>query len=256
MLRSFWDEGARQSGCACQIETLRTGGDYCVNMTILVVGAAILLGGLLAFWSFRRPVTTARGDAAQKHDSDQGLVAEPTRHAFIEVTNSYGHFDSSPLLVLPSPNLDEIMGGDTPVVQKLSAANRTYWASADLGDRRMTALIGYLQHPDPSVRVGTMRFVPSNGSSRVAQALVDVLMADPDSTVRSAAASTIWECEKAVHCKYAVGKLEDEVHRERDRNSRRYGSTRAQSALRLLLAQAPDEPAKQGLSTLLKGRSL
>jgi len=51
-------------------------------------------------------------------------VASDTREkptAAIEIPNSYGHYDSSPLLVERFPNLNEIFGNqDPPTIQKLS----------------------------------------------------------------------------------------------------------------------------------------
>ncbi len=161
----------------------------------------------------------------------------------IQIGNNYGHYDGSPLLVSASPNLDEIFTGDTPVIQRLSDRNRNYWSKASLGDRRMTALIGYLQHPDPEVRRSVMRFVPSNQSARVAQVLLDRLLYDPDRAVQAAAADTIWQCEKEYHCKFAVRRLNDIG----DQNL-------AQNARNLLVQHSPDEQARQALNGVIKSK--
>lgn len=158
----------------------------------------------------------------------------------IQIRNSYGHYDGSPLLVSASPNLEEIFTGDnTPAIQMLSDGNREYWSTASLRERRMTALIGYLQHPDAPVRMATMRFVASNQSARVSQVLFDRFVSDPDVAVQVSAAKTIWECEKDSNCKFAIGKLKD----TRDQS-------RVQRALRLLIDSAPSDESRQAVQRL------
>lgn len=170
--------------------------------------------------------------------------------AIIEILNSYGHFDSSPLLVEKSPNLKEIFESQNPpIIQKLSDRNRQYWSNASAKEKLMTALIGYLQHPDPEVRKATMAFVPQDPPVRVAQVLVDRLGGDPDASVRIVAAKTIWECEREVNCKYAVNKLKDEIQYGSERSM--VGPTRARKAFQLLVEHAPDPKAKDAIQKLI-----
>ena len=183
---------------------------------------------------------------AQKATSATREKAKPV----IEISNSYGHYDSSPLLVEKSPDLNKIFSGpNPPVIQKLSDTNRTYWSTASVSERRMTALIGYLQHPDPQVRKAVMAFIPQNQSGRVAQVLVDRLGGDPDSSVRIVAAKTTWECERKVNCEYAVSNLKDEIKYGTERSI--IGPTRARKALQLLVEHAPDNEAKDALQKLI-----
>ena len=94
--------------------------------------------------------------------------------AVIKILNSYGHYDSSPLLVEKSPDVEKIFkDSNPPVIQQLSDRNRDYWSSASVGDRRMTLYIGYLQHPNPEVRKAVMVFLPHDMPARVAQVLTD-----------------------------------------------------------------------------------
>jgi HEAT repeat protein len=168
----------------------------------------------------------------------------------IEIPNSYGHYDSSPLLVEESPELEKIFSDpNPPVIQKLSDANREYWSTASASERCMTALIGYLQHPNPEVRRAVMGFIPQNQSGRVSQVLIDRLGGDPDSSVRIAAAKTIWECEREVNCKYAVDKLKDEMEYGTERSM--VGPTRARKAVQLLIEYAPNQEAKDALKKLI-----
>ena len=180
-------------------------------------------------------------------------VASDTREkptAAIEIPNSYGHYDSSPLLVERFPNLNEIFGNqDPPTIQKLSDNNRQYWSKASAKEKLMTALIGYLQHPDPEIRKATIAFVPQNQSGRVAQVLVDRLGGDPDASVRIVAAQTIWECERNVNCEYAVNKLRDEIQYGSERSM--VGPTRARKAMQLLVEHAPDPQAKDAIQKLI-----
>jgi hypothetical protein len=170
--------------------------------------------------------------------------------AVIEIPNSYGHFDSSPLLVERSPDLNKILSDpNPPVIQKLSDANRAYWSAASVSERRMTAAIGYLQHPNPEVRRAVMAFVPPNPPVRVAQVLVDRLGGDPDLSVRIAAAETIWECERKENCESTVSCLKDEIEYGTEQSM--VGPTRARKALQLLVEHAPDHEAKDALQKLI-----
>lgn len=103
----------------------------------------------------------------------------------------------------------------------------------------MTALIGYLQHPDPSIRKATMGFVGPDESARVSQALFDRLTSDPDATVQVAAAQTIWVSEREANCKYAIWKLKD----TRDQS-------RVRKGLSLLIDHAPDAHARKAVQKL------
>lgn len=183
-------------------------------------------------------------------------VAPATREkpkAVIEIWNNYGIYDSSPLLVEESPDIEKIFNDpDPPVIQRLSDANREYWSTASAEDRRITALIGYLQHPDPEVRRAVMKFIPQNQSSMAVmnlwQTLFDRLGGDSDSSVRIAAAKTIWECERSVNCQFAVEKLKDEIEYGKEQSM--VGPTRARKAFQLLIEYAPDQKARDALQEL------
>lgn len=165
----------------------------------------------------------------------------------IEV-QSYGHYDSSPLLIEESPDLERLFT-DLPVIQKPSEHNRGYWSTASASERRMTLLVGYLQHPNPEVRKAVMAFIPDEMPGRVSQLLVDILGGDPDADVRLAATKTIWEHEREVNCKYAVSKLKDEIEYGTERSV--VGPSRARKALQLLVDNAPHQEAKDALQQLI-----
>jgi hypothetical protein len=178
-------------------------------------------------------------------------VATPEKqNTSIEISNSYGHYDNSPLLVESTPDLDKIFSvPNPPIIQKITDANRKYWSTAPSSASHMAALIGYLQHPNPEVRKTVMEFTHQNQSARVAQVLVDLLGADADLSVQIAAAKTIWKCEKEVNCKYAVSKLKDEIEYGTERSI--VGPTRARKALQLLVEYAPDETSKSNIMSLI-----
>jgi HEAT repeats len=170
--------------------------------------------------------------------------------AAIEIRNAYGNYDSSPLLVEESPDLEKILcSPEPPVIQKPSDANREHWSTASASERRMTAFIGYLQHPNPEVRKAAMALVPEYDPARVDQVLVDRLGSDPDPSVRIAAARTIWECERRVNCEYAVSKLRDEIDYGTERSV--VGPSRAREALQLLVDNSPDPKGKAALQELV-----
>jgi uncharacterized protein YndB with AHSA1/START domain len=168
----------------------------------------------------------------------------------IVIRNSYGHFDNSPLTIEAHPNLEQIfMSSDPPVVQQLSKDNEAHWAQAPAEERRMMAVIGYLQHPDPAIRKAVMPYTRDHNAMLVGRALTDRLGGDADPGVRKAAAGTIWARQREVNCKYVVAELLDEIRYGNERSM--VGPTRAKSALQLLMESAPDANARVALQQLI-----
>ena len=179
-------------------------------------------------------------------------VGREKSRGVIEIPNSYGNYDSSPLLVEERPDLEAIFKShDPPVIQKISEQNRDYWATASVAERCMTLFVGYLQHPNPEVRRAVMAFIPRDMPAIVSQVLVDRLGGDTDELVRLAAAKTIWGCERDVNCEYAVSKLKDEIEYGTERSV--VGPSRARKALELLIDNAPDQASKEALISKSRG---
>lgn len=169
----------------------------------------------------------------------------------IEVS-PHGFFDSAPLLIKKNPNLKKLFL-HPPIIQKPTAQNRKYWASADEKTRRITLVTGYLQHPNPEVRLKTLNlYVEHELLGHNDQLLFDLLAADPNEAVRREAAKVTWLNEKEVNCKYTVDKAKDEIAYGSENHP--VGPTRAKTALTLLLETAPDDKAHQALETLMTKR--
>ena len=168
--------------------------------------------------------------------------------ATIEVS-PWGHYDSAPLLLEENPDLDRLFL-DPPIIQKPTEANRKYWASAKASTRLMTLVTGYLQHPNPEVRLKTLNlYIEHKLFGTADQLLFDLLAADPDEAVRREVARVTWLNEKEVNCEYAVDKAKDEIAYGSE--SHPVGPSRAKKALALLLETAPDEEARNALEKLI-----
>jgi hypothetical protein len=102
---------------------------------------------------------------------------------------SHGYYDNAPLLIDEIPDLVQLYN-DPPIIQKPTKQNRQYWASENAKLRRMTLSIGYLQHPNPEVRLKTLKLIEEyrQMEGSIWQVLFDVLAADLDAAVRREAA--------------------------------------------------------------------
>ncbi|MBC7247679.1 MAG: HEAT repeat domain-containing protein [Actinobacteria bacterium] len=178
---------------------------------------------------------------------------EPRTHV---IPKSYGLYDDSPLIVEESPDLERLLNSDEPpVIQTLSDRNRSFWEEvASTEAKRTSLLIGYLQHPDPDIRIRTMEYAAMSASSRVTQVLVDILGSDPSSTVKIAAAKTIWEREKESNCDFTIRCLKDEIDYGTERST--VGPTRAKGAMRLLIEHAPDQDRREAVKELIRSKGI
>jgi hypothetical protein len=155
-----------------------------------------------------------------------------------------GNYDSAPLLLEVAPDMEGLFA-DPPVVQEPTPQNREYWDSADARMRLLGVVQGYLQHPQPVVRLRTLGLMAEHDAYFDDQLVFDLLAADPDEDVRRAAASTIWLFEGDEHCRFAVYKARDEIAYGSESDP--VGPSRATNALALLVATAPDEEARKAL---------
>lgn len=178
--------------------------------------------------------------------------------AQIQVPPRGGGYDSAPLLLEVAPALDELLT-DPPVVQALTEDNRRYWSSAPPDPRRIALFTGYLQHPDPKVRLSILDLLTAaEYSAGISQLLVDLLGADLDDAVRRRAARTIWACEGDVCCEYAVDKLRDEIKGGvgtmiyAASGLKPLGPERARRALALLIETAPTHESGEALDKRVK----
>lgn len=168
---------------------------------------------------------------------------DPTMKKQIKVPPR-GHYDSAPLLIDEIPDLEKLFA-DPPIIQQSTERNRDYWSSAKTEIRRMTLATGYLQHPDPEVRLKTLALIAKHRPPGNDQLLFDLLAADPDEGVRKEVARLTWLSEGNVNCEYAVNKAKDEIAYGSENHP--VGPTRAKKALALLVEAAPDEDARKAL---------
>lgn len=125
-------------------------------------------------------------------------------------------------------------------------------------EERHRLTVGYLNRPDPAVRLAAIRQGVDEGIATVAvvEELVDQL-ADPDPAVRTAAAELNWTLHRDASCKRAVMILRDEIRGHTmtpgtpSTESLRLGKDRAVAALDTLLTAAPDDVAGAGLQALI-----
>jgi len=168
---------------------------------------------------------------------------------FFEVSPR-GHYDSAPLLIEETPDLEKLFRNPT-VIQKPAGQNRKYWESAGASARIATLVTGYLQHPNPEIRIKTLDlYVKYKLFGTADQLLFDILAADPDEEVRREAAKVTWINEKESNCEYAVDKAKDEITYGSENHP--VGPTRAKKALALLLDTAPDEKSRKALEQLIQ----
>ena len=157
-----------------------------------------------------------------------------------------GFYDSAPLLIEKSPDLEKLFAAP-PVIQKKTKQNMKFWGkSASSLDKRKALVTGYLQHPDPEVRLKTLELTSRyNMLDYNDPLLFEVLATDPNEMVKQEAARIIWMAEGNAGCKYAVKKARNEI--EFGSESDPVGPSRAWKALELLLESAPDEKARKAL---------
>lgn len=175
----------------------------------------------------------------------------------IEVANNWGIGDGTPLLVDANPDLELIFSDpNPPVPQQLTDKNRTYWEGVDLKTKRNALAVAYLQHPNSAVRKTTIDLVRDVNTVGVTQVLVD-LLADVDTSVRKAAAKSIWERQRGDNCKFAVHALRDEIRGHvhdllgTTTSGLTLGRDNAIRALDLLVEESPDENARKAIQELI-----
>lgn len=118
-------------------------------------------------------------------------AGEQKQGGTVTVPNTWRVGDGKPFILPRTPNVTEIYAQATP-------------------GERGTLSYGYLNHPDPTVRLATITEIGKLGSGYLHnQCLVDRL-ADTSSAVREAAAQTIWLSHSAVE--NALSCLRDEIH--------------------------------------------
>jgi hypothetical protein len=123
---------------------------------------------------------------------------------------------------------------------------------------RTRMVVGYLNHPDPAVRLAAVQQGPTPATATVAEIeeLVDRL-ADLDPAVRAAAGAALWDLEGDDDCERMVRILRDEIRGHTmsfgapSTESLRLGREPAEQALQTLLASAPDDEAQARLQALI-----
>lgn len=123
---------------------------------------------------------------------------------------------------------------------------------------RVRMVVGYLNHPDPAVRLAAVQQGPRAGVVTVAEVeeLVDRL-ADLDGAVRAAAGAALWDIQGESDCERTVLILRDEIRGHTmslgapSTESLRLGREPAEQALQTLLASAPDDEAQARLQALI-----
>jgi len=100
-----------------------------------------------------------------------------------------GFYDSAPLLIEKSPDLEKLFAAP-PVIQKKTKQNMKFWGkSASSLDKRKALVTGYLQHPDPEVRLKTLELISRyNMLDYNDPLLFEVLATDPNEMVKQEAA--------------------------------------------------------------------
>jgi hypothetical protein len=181
--------------------------------------------------SVPKPGSTGSADSHSKHwksgashlqseSSVPTLGANPPQNPNhqIEVPNRWGEGDGTPLVVEQHPNLERIFTDPhPPLPQRLTKDNRKFWEGVSPFYVRQALAAAYLLHPDPTVRLATVRLTKDVWShSPLPQALTDTL-ADPSQDVRFAAAQVIWDLSPDAKLEskvtFALACLRDEIER-------------------------------------------
>ncbi|MGC4941889.1 hypothetical protein [Kribbella sp. DT2] len=157
----------------------------------------------------------------------------------VSVPDHYGLSSGTTIEVPARPDVGDLFGG-------VAAGDRT----------RM--IVGYLNHPDPAVRLAAVQQGSDPSTATVAefQELVDRL-ADLDPAVRAAAGAALWDFEADSDCEGVVRILRDEIrghtmtYGRPSTESLRLGREPAEQALQTLLASAPDDDAHARLQALI-----
>jgi hypothetical protein len=157
----------------------------------------------------------------------------------VSVPDRYGLGSGDTIEMPARPDVDRLFDG-------VAAGERT----------RM--IVGYLNHPDPAVRLAAVRQGPEPSTATVAEVeeLVDRL-ADLDPAVRAAAGAALWDIQGDTDCERTVLILRDEIRGHTmslgapSTESLRLGREPAEQALQTLLASAPDDDAHGRLQALI-----
>jgi tetratricopeptide (TPR) repeat protein len=149
---------------------------------------------------------------------EQALRLNP-QDALIEVPNRWGEGpDGCPLVVELRPHLERIFTDPhPPLPQRLTRDNCEFWEGAPPFYVREVLASAYLSHPDPNVRLTTLRLTKEIWAQKpVPHNLIDAL-ADPSQDVRVATAQVLWDLspEAKVESKvtFALACLRDEIER-------------------------------------------
>lgn len=176
----------------------------------------------------------------------------------IEVPNHWGLGDGTPLIIESNPNVIKIFSDENPPVpQKITDKNREYWQKEEIKVRHVALAIAYMQHPDSAVRKMTIEICGDLKAIGVYQELIDRL-ADPDASVRHAAAINIWRRDKNDYCKFALHALRDEIKGHPHLNdptirpNLTLGREKAIQAIDLLIKEAPDETSRKAIQELIE----
>ncbi|WP_165555854.1 HEAT repeat domain-containing protein [Kribbella pittospori] len=144
--------------------------------------------------------------------------------------------------------------GDTIEVPARPDAARLF-DDADESEHTRLA-VGYLNHPDPAVRLAAVQRAPGIATVAVVEELVDRL-ADDDPAVRAAAVAANWEIHGDSDCERPVLILRDEIRGHTrswgvpSTEALRLGKDRAVQALGHLVAGAPDDDARARLQAFI-----
>ncbi|MEV6286690.1 hypothetical protein [Kribbella sp. NPDC051770] len=157
----------------------------------------------------------------------------------VSVPDRYGFGGGDSIEMSAQPDVGDLLGGLA-------------------GNERVRMVVGYLNHPEPAVRVAAVRLVPALGEATVAEVeeLVDRL-ADLDAGVRAAAGAALWDVQSDSDCERTVLILRDEIRGHSmtfgapSTESLRLGREPAEQVLQTLLASAPDDDAHVRLQALI-----
>ena len=146
------------------------------------------------------------------------LQRQQNPHPQIEVPNRWGEGDGTPLVVEQHPDLERIFTDPhPPLPQRLTKNNSKYWEGMPPLYLRQVLAAAYILHPDPKVRLATLRLTKDVwANSPLPQNLVDAL-ADPSQDVRVAAAQVIWDhspdAKLETKVTFTLACLRDEIER-------------------------------------------
>jgi hypothetical protein len=172
----------------------------------------------------------------------------------ISVANVFGLGDGGPLVLAARPDLARLLAASNPVPPQ---DNRNAWSGAS--SIRFALVIGYLQHPDATVRATAVELgLQYCGHTYGFQDRLVELAADADHRVRLAAVCALWTVHRESCCERVVQSLRDEIRGHTNdfglpaAAGLRLGPDRARAALQLLVEHAPDEVARRGLIDLIE----